>query len=75
VPCIARISAEFAPRSVVPIVEPTEELLRRVRQGDNEARQSLYDRTLPLLRRWAHGRLAHSARDINDVSWNLIART
>jgi len=49
------------------IVEPTEELLRRIRQGDGDAEQSLYGRYLPLLRRWAHGRLPHSARDISDT--------
>jgi RNA polymerase sigma-70 factor (ECF subfamily) len=47
--------------------EPTEQLLRRIRSGDPAARQLLYDRYLPLLRRWAHGRLPAYARDINDT--------
>lgn len=49
------------------IVEPTEEMLRDIRSGDRTAEKRLYDRYLPLLRRWAHGRLPHSARDISDT--------
>jgi len=49
------------------IAESTEELVRRIREGDGSARQRLYDRYLPLLQRWAHGRLPHAARDINDT--------
>jgi len=47
--------------------EPTEQLLQRIRAGDPAARQRLYDRYLPVLQRWAHGRLPHYARDINDT--------
>lgn len=47
--------------------EPTEQLLRRIRGGEEAARQALYERCLPLLRRWAHGRLPHRARDIADT--------
>ena len=47
--------------------EPTEELLRRIRGGDAAARHALYERCLPLLRRWAHGRLPAYARDIADT--------
>ena len=47
--------------------EPTEQLLRRIRGGDSNARQALYERSLPLLRRWAHGRLPRHARDIADT--------
>jgi RNA polymerase sigma-70 factor (ECF subfamily) len=46
---------------------PTEQLLRRIRSGEDAARQALYARCLPLLRRWAHGRLPHHARDIADT--------
>ncbi|MGA9333022.1 MAG: sigma-70 family RNA polymerase sigma factor [Rudaea sp.] len=48
-------------------VEPTEDLLRRIRTGESAAKQALYERCLPLLRRWAHGRLPHYARDIADT--------
>jgi RNA polymerase sigma factor (sigma-70 family) len=55
------------PEPFAVIVESTEELVRRIRQGDGAARQRLYDRYLPLLQRWAHGRLPRAARDINDT--------
>jgi len=47
--------------------EPTEDLLRRIRGGDAAARHVLYERCLPLLQRWAHGRLPAYARDIADT--------
>ena len=46
---------------------PTEQLLRRIRDGEAAARQALYERCLPLLTRWAHGRLPAPARDIADT--------
>jgi len=46
---------------------PTEQLLRRIRGGESAARQALYERCLPLLTRWAHGRLPAPARDIADT--------
>lgn len=49
------------------VTEPTEQLLRRIRGGEDAARQALYERCLPLLRRWAHGRLPARARDIADT--------
>ena len=47
--------------------ERTEQLLRRIRDGEAAAKQALYERCLPLLRRWAHGRLPRYARDIADT--------
>lgn len=47
--------------------EPTERLLRRIRDGEADARQALYARCLPLLQRWAHARMPGSARDIADT--------
>ena len=47
--------------------EPTEQLLRRIRAGEDAARQALYERCLPLLQRWAHGRLPVRLRDIADT--------
>ena len=52
---------------VVAANESTEQLLRRIRGGEHSARQALYERCLPLLRRWAHGRLPSNARDIADT--------
>ena len=45
----------------------TVELVRRIRAGDGEARELLFRRYLPLLRRWAHGRLPAPARDQGDT--------
>jgi RNA polymerase sigma factor (sigma-70 family) len=49
------------------VIESTGELLQRIRDGHRDAHQQLYDRYLPLLRRWAHGRLPKFARDISDT--------
>jgi RNA polymerase sigma-70 factor (ECF subfamily) len=48
-------------------IEPTVELIRRVRAGDGDARERLLRRFLPLLRRWAHGRLPAQMRDLNET--------
>lgn len=48
-------------------IESTARLLERVRGGDPSARDSLMTRYLPLLRRWAHGRLPRAARDLADT--------
>ena len=42
-------------------------LLERARAGDQHALTTLYDRYLPALRRWAHGRLPRWARDLRDT--------
>lgn len=54
---------EPAPASL----EATAELLQRVRSGDAPARERLVARYLPILRRWAHGRLPGYARDLSDT--------
>lgn len=54
--------------------EATELLLHRIRAGDARARQALYDRCLPLLLRWAHGRLPHYARSASDTE-DLVQTT
>lgn len=56
------------------MTEPTEILLRRIRSGDAEARQVLYDRCLPALLRWAHGRLPQYVRGANDTD-DLVQTT
>lgn len=48
-------------------IESTARLLGRVRDGDVVARERLVSRYLPLIRRWAHGRLPNYARDISDT--------
>jgi RNA polymerase sigma factor (sigma-70 family) len=49
------------------LIEPTVDLIRRIQSGDAGAREQLLKRFLPLLRRWAHGRLPRQLRDLNDT--------
>lgn len=48
-------------------VESTATLLARVRAGEADARERLLGRYLPLLRRWAHGRVPPRARRLADT--------
>jgi RNA polymerase sigma-70 factor (ECF subfamily) len=48
-------------------LESTAVLLRRAQGGDTAARDALLRRHLPLLRRWAHGRLPRGARDLAET--------
>jgi RNA polymerase sigma-70 factor (ECF subfamily) len=48
-------------------VETTARLLALVRSGDDEARERLVARYLPILRRWARGRLPARARDLTET--------
>jgi RNA polymerase sigma-70 factor (ECF subfamily) len=48
-------------------LESTALLLERVREGDGAARERLVARFLPLLRRWASGRLPAYARSLADT--------
>lgn len=48
-------------------LESTALLLERVREGDGPARERLVARFLPLLRRWASGRLPAYARSLADT--------
>jgi RNA polymerase sigma-70 factor, ECF subfamily len=45
----------------------TAALIRSARDGDDAARHTLLKRFLPLLLRWAHGRLPITLRDVNDT--------
>jgi RNA polymerase sigma-70 factor (ECF subfamily) len=49
------------------VAEPTVTLIRRVQAGDADARELLLRRFLPLLQRWAHGRLPRQMRDLNET--------
>ena len=51
-----------------PRVSETAVLLNRARGGDVEAREELFERFIPVLRRWAHRRLPIHARDLNDTA-------
>jgi len=51
-----------------PPLDSTAVLIGRVQAGDAAAREQLVARYLPLLRRWAHGRLPPHARGLADTS-------
>ena len=48
-------------------LEKTADLLSQVRAGSSAAQDRLVRRFLPILRRWAHGRLPYHARDLADT--------
>ncbi|HTK31252.1 MAG TPA: sigma-70 family RNA polymerase sigma factor [Candidatus Saccharimonadaceae bacterium] len=48
-------------------LESTAVLFERMRGGDEAARQRLFERFLPILRRWAHGRIPARARGMADT--------
>jgi RNA polymerase sigma-70 factor (ECF subfamily) len=48
-------------------VATTADLLQRARLGDEDARNELFARYLPSLRRWARGRLPRWTRDLRDT--------
>ena len=59
------------PRSPVepdpPPLDSTAALIARLREGDGDARERLFSRYLPVLRRFAHGRLPASARGLSET--------
>lgn len=57
---------------------PSQELLRRARGGDTRALERLFERYLPSLHRWAHGRIppwARNAVDTADVVQDTVLQT
>jgi len=50
-----------------PSPSATAVLLTRARTGDIDAREELFQRFVPILRRWAHCRLPAGARDLNET--------
>ena len=62
----------------VPSWDSTLNLLTRARAGDEEAMNDLFTRYLPVLQRWASGRLPQWARDLtetHDVVQDVLLRT
>lgn len=55
------------PRRAESLTGSSVQLLQRSRAGDRQAREQLFDRYMPVLRRWARGRLPAWARDLNDT--------
>ena len=54
--------------------DATLDLLQRARSGDRQALDQLFARYVPLLRRWASGRLPRWARDVADTN-DLVQET
>lgn len=54
--------------------ETTSHLLDRIRSGDRQALDSLFERFGPRLRRWASGRMPRFARDMSDTE-DLVQET
>ncbi|MGB8715709.1 MAG: sigma-70 family RNA polymerase sigma factor, partial [Rhodanobacteraceae bacterium] len=48
-------------------LENTTRLIGRIRAGDGSARECLISRYLPMLRKWAHGRLPSYGRDLSET--------
>ncbi len=57
-----------------PDLESTLELVQRAKTGDREALDHLFARSIPLLRRWASGRLPRWTRDLMDTD-DLVQET
>lgn len=45
----------------------TATLIQRIQHGEDAAREQLVERCLPLLRRWAHGRLPYYGRELSET--------
>lgn len=56
------------PRPVPAEFEKTVHLLELIRQGDSSARERLIGRYVPILTRWARGRLPGHARDLAETA-------
>jgi len=54
--------------------EPTIELVVRARTGDRQAVEALLQRSIPQLKRWAHGKLPSAARNNLDTG-DLVQET
>ncbi len=48
-------------------LETTAVLLERWKDGDEQAREALFQRTLPVFQRWAHGRIPAHTRHLADT--------
>ena len=61
-------------RAGPPTDETTRELILRYRAGDRQALEGIFRRYLPVLRRWAHGRLPDFARNDENTD-DLVQET
>jgi RNA polymerase sigma factor (sigma-70 family) len=60
--------APQAPRREPNAVETTMDLLAQMKQGDDGALDAIFQRSIPPLQRWAHGRLPRSSRGALDTA-------
>jgi len=68
-------SAVVLPEDDAPVdTAKTADLIERAKHGDHEAVDILFARHIPILRRWATGRLPHWARDLADTG-DLVQAT
>jgi RNA polymerase sigma-70 factor (ECF subfamily) len=77
---MTRTFTMMGPATPTPSVSnpPSLELLRRARAGDTQALGRLFQRYLPSLHRWAHGRIprwARNAVDTTDVVQETVLHT
>ena len=73
----ADLSEPFDNPASEPPLEATWSLIVRARDGDRTAREHLFSRYLPRLKRWAHGRLPATVRapdDTDDFVQNTLIR-
>jgi RNA polymerase sigma factor (sigma-70 family) len=68
------MASDLRPDRDDPPADTTIRLLERAKAGDSVALEDLFARHIPLLRRWATGRLPHWARDIADTQ-DLVQET
>jgi len=61
-------AAPQAPRREPSAVETTMDLLAQMKQGDDAALDAIFQRSIPPLQRWAHGRLPRSSRGALDTA-------
>jgi RNA polymerase sigma-70 factor (ECF subfamily) len=64
--------------SAAPSLVSTATLMRRLQDGDDAARAALLERCVPLLRRWARGRLPDAVRgpaDTDDLIQTTVLKT
>jgi len=61
------MTGSIAPLGPPPALGATVALLARARSGDTLAREALFGRFLPIVRRWARQRLPQSARALADT--------
>jgi len=62
------------PGGYTAVQTPTVTLINRIRLGEDGAREALFRRYLPVLRRWAHGRLPALGREPTDTD-DLVQAT